>query len=240
MACMACHVTATSFLCAPLQMELGSTVLVTVEYKTPYYILCSCSTIAGVYPAFGIFDAVSDVYLPPSPLHLHFASTSPPSLCLHLSTFTPPPPPPLHLHSTSTSPPSFCLHLSTSTSPPSLHLSTFTPPLHLHSTSTSPPSLRRLHLHSASTSPPSLLCLSISTVLTGSARLYSRLCGQAQTRRAAFGSGPQVGSVCAVCVCVCVSVCVCVYVYVCVCRVCMCMCVCCVCMCECLEHVKVR
>eukprot|EP00731_Ephydatia_muelleri_P020460 Em0013g187a len=38
-------------------MELGSTVMATVEYKTPYYVLCSCSTIAGVYPAFGIFDA---------------------------------------------------------------------------------------------------------------------------------------------------------------------------------------
>ena len=43
----------------PLQMELGSTVVATVEYKTAYYVLCSCSTIAGVYPAFGIFDAVS-------------------------------------------------------------------------------------------------------------------------------------------------------------------------------------
>ena len=42
-----------------LQMELGSIVTVTVEYKTANYVLCSCSTIAGVYPAFGIFDAVS-------------------------------------------------------------------------------------------------------------------------------------------------------------------------------------
>lgn len=38
-------------------MELDSTVTIAVEYKTPYYVLCNCSTIAGAYLAFGIFDA---------------------------------------------------------------------------------------------------------------------------------------------------------------------------------------
>ena len=37
----------------------GSTLLATVEYKTPHYFVLSCSTIAGARLAYGAIDTVS-------------------------------------------------------------------------------------------------------------------------------------------------------------------------------------
>ena len=41
------------------ELQPGSTLLATVEYKTPHYFVLSCSTIAGARLAYGVMDSVS-------------------------------------------------------------------------------------------------------------------------------------------------------------------------------------
>ena len=40
-------------------LQAGSTLLATVEHKTPHYFVLSCSTIAGARLAYGAIDTVS-------------------------------------------------------------------------------------------------------------------------------------------------------------------------------------
>ncbi len=42
------------------QFQLSSSLNATVEYLTPYYLICSCATIAGVQLAYGLMDTVSN------------------------------------------------------------------------------------------------------------------------------------------------------------------------------------
>ncbi len=42
-----------------LQLQLSSSLNATVELMTPYYLICSCSTIAGLQLAYGLMDTVS-------------------------------------------------------------------------------------------------------------------------------------------------------------------------------------
>ena len=41
------------------ELQPGSTLLATVEHKTPHYFVLSCSTIAGARLAYGVMDTVS-------------------------------------------------------------------------------------------------------------------------------------------------------------------------------------
>ena len=41
------------------ELQPGSTLLATVEHKTPHYFILSCSTIAGARLAYGVMDTVS-------------------------------------------------------------------------------------------------------------------------------------------------------------------------------------
>ena len=41
------------------ELQAGSTLLATVEHKTPHYFVLSCSTIAGARLAYGAIDTVS-------------------------------------------------------------------------------------------------------------------------------------------------------------------------------------
>ena len=41
------------------ELQPGSTLLATVEHKTPYYFVLSCNTISGAKLAYGVMDTVS-------------------------------------------------------------------------------------------------------------------------------------------------------------------------------------
>ena len=45
--------------CIGSEVQPGSTLLATVEHKTPHYFILSCSTIAGARLAYGVMDTVS-------------------------------------------------------------------------------------------------------------------------------------------------------------------------------------
>lgn len=50
---------AASAVGAGSDLQAGSTLLATVEHKTPHYFVLSCSTIAGARLAYGAIDTVS-------------------------------------------------------------------------------------------------------------------------------------------------------------------------------------